>query len=141
MIPPILLDTNVILDFFMERGEHYATARETMEKIEEGRLNAHVSASQITDVYYVLEKELSHEEALRIIIEVINSVRVISVDETTIRRATTLPMADFEDAVQTVAALDFGINIVVTRDKKGFLGSGLQVYSPEDFLELFESKP
>ena len=45
-------------------------------------------------------------------------------------------MYDFEDAVQAAAAQDFGIDIVVTRDKAGFADSGLQVYSPEEFLEM-----
>ena len=39
------------------------------------------------------------------------------------------------DAVQAAAAQDFGIDIVVTRDKSGFGDSGLRVYSPEEFLE------
>jgi hypothetical protein len=35
-------------------------------------------------------------------------------------------------------AQDFGIDIVVTRDKIGFHNSGLQVYSPEEFLNRLE---
>ena len=48
------------------------------------------------------------------------------------------PVSDFEDAVQAAAAKDFGIDIVVTRDKTGFLDSGLRVYSPEEFLEALK---
>jgi len=44
-------------------------------------------------------------------------------------------MKDFEDAVQTAVAKDVGIDIVVTRDIMGFSDSGLQVYSPGEFLE------
>ena len=31
-----------------------------------------------------------------------------------------------------------GIDIVVTRDKTGFLDSGLRVYSPEEFVEAMK---
>jgi len=47
-------------------------------------------------------------------------------------------MTDFEDAVQAVTVKKIGVNVVVTRDKTGFLGSGLHVYSPEEFLETLK---
>ena len=47
-------------------------------------------------------------------------------------------MKDFEDAVQTAAAKHFGIDTIVTRDKEGFINSGLQVYTPEEFLEVLK---
>ena len=131
----ILLDTNVILDFAMKRTEHYAPAKGIMEKIADGHLIAHVSASQITDIYYFLEKRFSHANAMRMVVDLIESIRIIRVDEDTIRAAIELGLTDFEDAVQVVAAQDCGIDVVVTRDKSGFLNSGLQVYSPEEFLK------
>ena len=85
MILFVLVDTNVILDFAMKRGEHYAHARELMKEIAEGRLIAHVSASQITDIYYFLEKKFAHEEAVRVLVVLLESIRVIRVDEDTIR--------------------------------------------------------
>jgi hypothetical protein len=47
-------------------------------------------------------------------------------------------MADFEDAVQAAAAQDCEIDIVITRDKAGFHDSGLNVYSPEEFLKALK---
>ncbi len=138
MIFFILLDTNVILDFAMRRGEHYVFARRIMKEIANGRLIAHISASQITDIYYFLEKNFSHEEAIRMIADLIESIRVIGVDKQTIRKALASPMSDFEDAVQAVAAKEFDLDIVVTRDGKGFRDSGLRVYSPQEFLKALE---
>ena len=135
MNPFILLDTNVILDFAMKRGEHYAPAREIMKEIAEGRLIAHVSASQITDIYYFLEKKFDHKEAIKVLVILLESIRIIRVDEDTINTAIESEMADFEDAVQAAAAQDCEIDIVITRDKTGFHDSGLNVYSPEEFLE------
>ena len=135
----ILLDTNVILDFAMKRGEHYVHALKIMKEIAEGRLIAHVSASQITDIYYLLAKKFSHAEVIRVIIDLIGSIRVIGVDKETIETAIESGMKDFEDAVQAAAAQDFGVDIIVTRDKTGFLDSGLRVYSPEEFVETLKT--
>ena len=134
MTTSILLDTNVVLDYTMERGEFFAPADRIMDEIIAGRLRGYVTASQITDFYYFLEKEFSHEKAVRVIADLITSVRVIGVNRETIDAALASGMLDFEDAVQTVAAKDLGIDIVVTRDPEGYCNSGLQVYLPEEFL-------
>ena len=109
-----------------------------MKEIADGRLIAHVSASQITDIYYFLEKKFSHEEAIKVLVVLLESIRIIRVDENTIKTAIKSEMDDFEDAVQAAAARNFGVGIVVTRDKTGFRDSGLRVYSPEEFLETLK---
>ena len=131
----IMLDTNVILDFAMKRGEHYAPALGIMRRIADGHLVAHISASQVTDIYYFLEKKFTPEESIRVLVDLIESIRIVRVDRHTIEAAIDSDMHDFEDAVQTAAAKDFGIDIVVTRDKTGFSNSGLHVYLPVEFLE------
>jgi len=134
MIADVLLDTNVILDFALKRAEHYAPARRIMWEIADGRLTAHVSASQITDIYYFLTKQFSQAESIRVISDLIGSIQVIGVDKSTIEAAIASGMTDFEDAVQAAAAKDSDIGIVITRDKTGFHHCGLQVYTPEEFL-------
>ncbi|MCL2305368.1 MAG: hypothetical protein FWC43_08505 [Planctomycetaceae bacterium] len=52
MIFFILLDTNVILDFAMKRGEHYAPAMKIMKKIAEGHL--------IADRFHEIKSKTSH---------------------------------------------------------------------------------
>jgi predicted nucleic acid-binding protein len=68
----------------------------------------------------------------------IGSVRVLGVNKDTIVSAIESGMTDFEDAVQAAAARDVDVDIIVTRDKDGFHNSGLQVYSPEEFLETLK---
>ena len=55
-----------------------------------------------------------------------------------IRGALDSEMDDFEDVVQAAAAQDCDIDIVITRDKTGFHDSGLNIYSPEEFLETLK---
>ena len=90
MITSILLDTNVVLDVTMERGEHFAPAKRIMDEIVAGRLFGYVSASQVTDVYYFLERRYSHEKAVSMIADLIASVEVIGVDRQTINPSSTV---------------------------------------------------
>jgi predicted nucleic acid-binding protein len=133
-----LLDTNVILDAILPRGEFSLSARSLVRKHEEKLFRGFVSASAITDIYYIVERERKHEFALLAIKKVVRMLTVIPVNFEIIKTALALPMSDFEDAVQVAAAQDVDINIVVTRDKEGFLHSGLRVYSPEEFLETLK---
>ena len=130
----VLIDTNVILDAILRRGEFSRLARLLVRKHEEKLFQGFVSASAITDIYFIVEKERKREFALLAVKKVVRMLTVIPVNLEILESAFALPMDDFEDAVQTAAAKDFGIDIVVTRDKTGFSNSGLHVYLPVEFL-------
>lgn len=134
----VLIDSNVVLDFALRRGKFYAPAARIMAEVAAGRLVGHVSSSQITDIYYFIRKEHPHETAIKMLTALVESLEVIRVDRETINAALASGMDDFEDAVQAEAAKGFDIDIVVTRDETGFAGSGLRVYTPENFVRALE---
>ena len=133
----VLLDTNVIIDFAEEREGFYAAAENVFRITEQKAISRYVSASAVTDIYYVLKKRYKEPRAaLSLLKKLLRHLEVIGVDRQTIETAIESEMDDFEDAVQATAAKDLGIDIVVTRDKEGFHNSGMQVFSPEEFLAI-----
>ena len=131
-----LIDTNVVLDYAEEREAFVDVANELFAQMQQGTFDGFVSSSAVTDIYFFLKKHTkSSETALSLLIMLLKALGVLMVDDHTIETAINSGMKDFEDAVQAAAARDFGIDIVITRDKTGFHGSGLLVYSPEEFLE------
>ena len=44
---------------------------------------------------------------------------------------------DFEDAMQYFAAMNEGCDVIITRDKRGFVESTIPVMSPQEFLDEF----
>jgi len=131
-----LIDTNVVLDYAEEREGFFEVAEEIFMQMWQGSFIGFVSASAVTDIYFFLEKHhKSSETALSLLIMLLETLDVLAVDSQTIETAIESDMADFEDAVQSAAAQDCEIDIVITRDKTGFHDSGLNVYSPEEFLE------
>ena len=133
----VLLDTNVILDFAEERTGFVEAANEIFSLIDQRKIEGYVSASAITDIYYFLEKRFRDQPgvSLSLLKQLVRILRIVSVNAKTIEMAVDSNMPDFEDAVQTMAAIAAGIDTVVTRDKSGFLDSGLNVYTPEQFLK------
>ena len=132
-----LIDTNVVLDYAEKREGFFEAAHEIFSHMLQGSFDGFVSASAITDIYYHLKKRYKDSDrALSLLKTLLDALLVIGVDRQTIEAALESGMLDFEDAVQTAAARDFGIDIVITRDPTGFQNSGLDVYSPEEFLTV-----
>jgi predicted nucleic acid-binding protein len=131
-----LIDTNVALDFYLRLPEFSEAADRVFQAIRDRKIVACISASVVTDLYFVLERRENEQFAREVVEAVYATFRILMVDRRTIREALDAPMADFEDAVQAVTVKRIGVNVVVTRDKEGFNNSGLQVFSPEEFLEV-----
>ena len=134
----VLIDTNVALDYFLKREGFAENAKRVFHEVISGDINGCLSSSVVTDIYYCITRQRDAKLARKIVEEVYRYLTILTVGEETIGEALAMPMEDFEDAVQAAAAQDFGIDIVVTRDKAGFGDSGLQVYSPEEFLETLK---
>jgi len=134
-----LIDTNVVLDYAEEREGFFEAAEKIFMQMRQGSFDGFVSSSAVTDIYFFLRRHYkSSEIAMSLLVMLLDALGVLLVDRQTIDTAIESGMQDFEDAVQAAAAHDFGLNIVVTRDKKGFLDSDLWVYSPEEFLKALE---
>ena len=134
----ILLDSNVVLDYALKRPGFVENAEAIFIRIESGTIVGCISSSAVTDIYYLVESATNHDRAWRMMEYLYCTLRILPVIRKTIRSALDSGMHDFEDAVQTAAAKDFGIDIVVTRDKTGCSNSGLHVYLPVEFLETLK---
>ena len=131
----ILIDTNVVLDYAEEREGFFEAAKKVFEMIKQNEMTGCISASAVTDIFYFLRKRYKDSGvAMTLLKKLTRILKILTVNHAIIEAAFNSDMDDFEDAVQAAAAKSCGIDIVVTRDKAGFQNSGLQVFSPEEFL-------
>ena len=130
----ILLDTNVVLDVALAREPFCRAADAILDASDFRRIHLFITASSATDLYYVLRKEKGHDVGLRFIRRLLESVDACGVDENTLSAAMNSDFRDFEDAVQNAAAVDAGIDVIVTRNQSDFRTSPLTVMSPEEFV-------
>ncbi len=133
----ILLDTNIILDIALQRSEFGEDAKKLMLFIAKHKINSYITASSITDIYYVLKKEKGHTHSIDFLKNLIQLIKVFGVDEEIIICALNSEMQDFEDAVQTETAISNGVGILITRDKKDYKHSGLKIFSPIEYMNEF----
>ncbi|MDN5301081.1 MAG: hypothetical protein PWQ60_595 [Thermoanaerobacteraceae bacterium] len=57
----ILIDTNIILDALLKRSPFDIDAYNILKLAEEKKINTHIAAFSITDIYYFISKNLTHE--------------------------------------------------------------------------------
>ena len=133
----VLLDTNIVLDIALKRNPHYNESFHIFSLISKKKVEAYITTTSITDIYYIIRKELNHNLSMRFIIDLVSIVRLINVTEQTILSAIETKNNDFEDAIQFTAAHENSLDLIITRNKKDFLNSQLKVFNPTEFLNLY----
>jgi len=137
--PSVLIDLNVILDVLQRRGPFYTTSARVLACVEVGLIEGWIAAHSVTTLFYLMSKHESAERARVVIGELLNLLPIAAVDQAVIEQALTLPYADFEDAVQMVAALQVGAQYLVTRNIQDYRAGPLPAIQPAELLALVQS--
>ena len=135
----VLIDTNVILDVLLKRSPSYEAAIEVLKLSVREDIQEFVSASAITDIYYIAYKNMRDKAVVRELLKkLLLIVSVAGVSEEEIQKALELGWKDFEDSVQYSVALLNEMNGLITRNVKDYSSSEIQVWEPNQFLELVQ---
>lgn len=130
----VLLDTNVVLDFLLDRAPFADAAAALWQANDDGRIEAYVSAITPVNVFYIARKLKGLETARQLVESLLLACRVCTPDRDALLSALTLPVGDFEDAVQVVSAQVEALDAMVTRDPDDYKGVKFPVFSPESLL-------
>lgn len=136
----ILLDTNVVLDVLLAREPFVDLAREIFILIENKEIEGHLCATSVTTLHYLIGRETNKKEANEIIEKLLILFEVSPVTKKVLYDASVNNGIDYEDSVIYTSAYYSDINIIVTRDKRGFKESKISSLTPKEFLAFFESK-
>ena len=85
---------------------------------------------------YLVGRAASPAKAREFIADLIDGMDIARLENTEVKRALTLPMADFEDALIAAAAESAGATHIVTRNLTDFRKSPVKAVTPEDFVRL-----
>ena len=136
----LLFDTNIILDIALNREPHYKDSANIFKKIDNKSIYGFITATTITDIYYIAKKEKGHVSAIDFLFNLIQIVDVIGVDREIIINSLNSKFLDFEDAIQSVASSYNNIDFIITRNTKDFSNSEIKAVSPTDFLVHIKTK-
>ena len=131
----VLIDTNVVLDVLLNRDDFVRDAVAIL-KLPESSVQKYVSASAITDIYYIARQEIKDKaEVKKLLKTLLQIIHVADVSEDNILTALDSDWSDFEDSVQNAVAESHNYDAVITRNKGDYKKSNLKVFSPKEFLE------
>ena len=133
----VLFDTNVILDFLVDREPFSTQAAVLFSKVESGQLTGFLSAGSVTTLYYLIRKAAGGRAAHRDIRRLLRLFEIAPINRQVLEGALSLGFDDFEDAVICQAATSIGAQGIITRDLGGFNKAKIPVYSPSEFIQTF----
>ena len=131
----MLLDTDVLIDLALDRHPFSGPASMLLDRIEHGSANAFIAWHSVSNFYYLVAPSRGNANTRDFIVELIRFVDVASTGTDSLRYAASLPMTDFEDAMQVAAARACGARHIVTRNLRDYRHSPIPAISPEDALE------
>lgn len=138
MLNKVLINTDVILDFFFDRKPFSEDASQILSLCENGTVQGFVTPMMISNIYYILRKSSKHDKIIESLKILINVVDVAIIDKQTVLNALNSEFKDFEEALQNFSAIDENdIQIIITRNIKDYKTSSLAVMTPEHYLKTF----
>lgn len=138
----VVLDTNVLLDYAMDRRDTFADEAEKILKLAEmGQLRCSVTVGSWYTATYVLEKQLKNAQQLRgDWLNYLSLLDLLDAPKAAIHQALLSPAKDLEDAYQYFTALHHRADYFISAnlvDFKSILDPDLPVVSPSDFLKIW----
>ncbi len=135
----VFIDTDVILDLFLERQPFFEASAGLFMELQAKRLSGSVSPLIFSNLFYILRKELSKEGALDALRKLRLLVGVLPIDSAIVDRALASSFTDFEDAMQYYTAAAHEVDAIITRNKRDFRHSRLPVYTASEWLQETQS--
>lgn len=138
----ILIDTDVILDFFFDREPFSDNAAIILSYCESNKLNGFITPVICSNVYYLLRRTSKHEKVIERLSKLLTIIDVLQMDKEIIVEALNSKFKDFEDALQNFAAVKSGnIDAIITRNIKDFANNKIGALTPDSFLKTINTRP
>lgn len=134
----VLLDTNVLIDFFGKRAPFYQDAVKLKAAALFGDIEIWATANSFTDVFYILHKTHDSHAIQDMFIASKEILNICSVTSEVILSTAEKKWPDFEDCLIDTCAKNIRADYVLTRDKEGFSFSHTPISSPKEFFLEFE---
>lgn len=132
----VLIDTDVLMDFFFDRKPFAKYSTELMNLCAEKEVQGFITPVIISNVYYLLRKTATHTIIIEKLKQLLTIIKIVRMDKNAVLNALNSDFKDFEDALQNFSGIENGeIKIILTRNLKDFKKSELAILTPETYLK------
>lgn len=132
----LFLDTNIVLDFLLEREEWLQEAISILSLADQGEIEVFCSTLSLATASFFMEKaKMPHDLLIKKLKGFCEICTPSPVDADTVHMALQSSFADFEDALQYYSALSCKADVIITRNGKDFANSKLPVRTASEWIE------
>jgi len=133
----LFLDTNIIIDLLADRKPFSNSAYIIFREAKLNKWKLFTSSNSIITTFYILEKQLNSNDANKTIETILKRLEIQDLTKKELFLALKSRTEDLEDASQIECANRIGkIDFIITRDKKGFKHSLIEVLLPNELLNI-----
>lgn len=134
----VLVDTDVLLDFYLDRKPFSDDSLQLLLKCEQKQFRAFITPVIVANTYYILRRHATHHYVVERLQILLNTISVLAMDQKQVLAALDSKFTDFEDALQYFSAVNSNkIDAIITRNIKDFKKSALPVFTPQEYLATF----
>ncbi|MFZ1678253.1 MAG: PIN domain-containing protein [Saprospiraceae bacterium] len=130
----VFVDTDVIMDLLTARKPFYDHAARLFSLADRAKVRIFVSSLSFANLYYILSKQYSANQARKKLFHFKTLVTVLAVTDKIVELAMTSDFKDFEDGLQYFTATENSIQIFLTRNLRDFKAAEISVLTPEQYL-------
>jgi len=131
----IFIDTNVFLDSYLKRDDGISSS--IFNFLEENKVKVYLNDISIINIAYIIKKVFLHSEIKEKINLITNEYNIVCANEKIISMANNSEFKDFEDGVQYFCAKEIDADLIISKNKKDFKFSNIDVLTPIEFGLLY----
>jgi hypothetical protein len=124
------------IDVTQEREPFLLQSEQVLILAAQRRLNAYISASTVSDIYYLTRRANGHDWTINCG-NLFTFCQVATVDRLVIQQALASDFQDFEDAIQWATSLQSDCQAIVTRNPQDYPVQTPQILTPEQLIAMF----
>ena len=134
MADSVFIDTDVLLDFYIQRQPHHDTALRLFTQLSRQKTRCHTSAVVVANIHYILTRLMNRQYATDKVRRLRSFVSIAPLDEGMIDAAISSTSRDFEDSIQYHCALANGIDTLITRNTGDYPKGRIRIADPGQYL-------
>ncbi len=140
MVMRILVDTNVLLDYLLDREPYAKESKKIIRACQQKKLSGYIAAHSITNIFYILRKNYTVEERRMILLDICSLFTVEGIDIYKLQNSLRNEVfSDFEDSLQEECAIASHADYIVTRNIKDFEKGVVPCIMPDKMCEIISN--
>jgi predicted nucleic acid-binding protein len=136
----LFIDCDVLLDVGLGQEPFCQASGQLIDYLEANPNSGFIAWHSVANIYYIVSKATTKEKAKSFIVKLGQFIQIVPTSNTDVLSVASLPMKDFEDALQCAAALACEADVIVTRNLEDYQQAPINAMTPTQILNALQAK-